>query len=54
MADYISREAAAQILRKEAANHYPTPFHVAVTAASTIFASRKDARLTAKMCGSTD
>ena len=34
MPEYIDREAAAQILRKEAANHYPTPFHVGLLAAA--------------------
>lgn len=36
MPDYISSEAAAQILRKEAANHYPTPFHVGLLAAARV------------------
>ena len=36
MAEYIKREAAAQILRKEAANHYPTPFHVGLLAAARV------------------
>lgn len=34
MPEYIERKAAAQILRKEAANHYPTPFHVGLLAAA--------------------
>ena len=36
MPEYIERKAAAQILRKEAANHYPTPFHVGLLAAARV------------------
>lgn len=34
MAEYIEREKATKILRKEAANHYPTAFHVGLFAAA--------------------
>jgi len=36
MGECIEREAAEQILRKEAANHYPTPFHVGLLAAARV------------------
>ena len=34
MSDYIERDKATQILQKEAANHYPTPYHVGLLAAA--------------------
>jgi NADH pyrophosphatase NudC (nudix superfamily) len=34
MAEYIDREVTAQILREEAANHYPTPYHIGLLAAA--------------------
>ena len=32
--EYIEREAATQILRKEAINAYPTPYHIGLFAAA--------------------
>ena len=34
MSEYIERDKITQILQKEAANHYPTPYHVGLLAAA--------------------
>ena len=34
MKEYIEREKITQILREEAANQYPTPYHVGLLAAA--------------------